>query len=127
MNHSYSILSRLGIHRYREDKDEILADCIFCGDQKENLQINFVKRLYHCWSCDEGGSIYKLINVITGLNKEDAIRLFHLDEVNVDENVQEILSIIKDRKKKTYYYKRFMVSYRHKYWKLSRGINRKYG
>ena len=107
MNHSDAVLNRLGITDYIEQKDEYLANCILCGEHKNNLQINFVKEVYHCWSCNAGGTIFKLVETITGLEKADAVRLFHLDEIDVEKTIRQAINIMASQKRRTYNYKRF--------------------
>ena len=84
------ILNILGITDYREEKDEFVTCCIFCGEKKYNFQINFVKKVYHCWVCNDGGSITWLIRKVTGLLPEEANRLFRLDEIDVEKTLETI-------------------------------------
>ena len=118
MNHAYAILRRLGISEYKEDKNgEYICYCIFCGDRKYNLQINFDKRLYHCWVCNQGGSLYNLIYDITGLRKKEANSLFHLNEIDVEKSTLYILDLLQKKKQKKYDYKRFRVNGRYRRWR----------
>ena len=124
MNYYDALLGRLGITSYTIYGEEYLCNCIFCGDVKNNLQINFIKGLFHCWSCDQGGSLFYLIYKITGLNRNDANKLFHLDEPNIERNIQLTLDIMLGNSKK-YNYKKFLVKERFDKWKKSRKIFRK--
>ena len=124
MKHAGSILQRLGISDYKEDKDEYICCCLFCEDSKYNLQINFVKGLYHCWACNSGGSIYKFIELITGLDREEATERFYLNEVDVDAVVEEVLSLLDPKKKKIYNYKKFKVMIRYRHW-MARNVDSK--
>ena len=123
MNNEEALLTRLGIINYNKIKDEYLADCVFCGDKKQNLQINFVKEVFHCWVCGIGGSIFKMINIITGLEKKDAIRLFRLDEIDVKHSLGITLQLL-DKRRKVYDHNQFRVKPRPKYWKNLRGIKK---
>ena len=35
--------------------------CPFCNHHKKKLEISIEKNLFHCWVCNESGSIYKLV------------------------------------------------------------------
>lgn len=60
-------------HRHNSDSGQLQYDCPACseekglakGDGKGNLEINYLKGLFRCWSCYDtnnmGGTIYKLI------------------------------------------------------------------
>ena len=120
----HSVLSRLGIEDYTEKRDEILANCIFCGDTKRNFQLNYIKKLYHCWVCNDGGSLNTLISKITGIQREDVTRLFDLDEVDVEKNIELILNIIESSKQKVYNYEQFKIGGRFKWWQQLRNINK---
>ena len=100
MRNFQNVLNVLGIHDYKEQKDEFLANCIFCGESKYNLQINLRKKLYHCWVCHEGGNLYKLLRIVTGFSEEDSNRLFQLDEIDVNKElkrISEMLNLSKDK------------------------------
>lgn len=124
MKHAGSILNRLGIFDYKVIKNEHIFDCIFCDDDRENMQVNFVKGVVHCWKCNFGGSIYKLIELITGLDREEATERFYLNEVDIDAMAEEVLSLLNPRKQKSYDYMKFKVRTRFKHW-MTRGINSK--
>ena len=124
MKHAEAILNRLGIHEYTVDGDEYKADCIFCDNQKKNLQINFVKKLFHCWACNSGGTVMSMIRKITGLEGDDAIRLFRLDEVDIERNIELVFSLMKQEKPKFYNHRQFITPIRFARWN-KRGITRK--
>ena len=113
MSHYENLLTYLGINTFTQDNDEFLCNCIFCGDVKKNLQVNFIKKVFHCWACDEGGSLFKLVQSITGFDRENSIRLFKLNEVNADRNFKLVLDIMK-KKNHTYDYRKFIVDGRFK-------------
>lgn len=121
MNNHESVLKVLGINDYHETKDEFIACCIFCGEAKYNLQINFKKKLYHCWVCNEGGSIIKLIHSVTGFTSEEANRLFRLDEIDVDKALEEISENLTKTKERFGYIHFTDNNDRYKYWE-ERGI-----
>ena len=124
MKHAGAVLNRIGISDYQESKDEFLCDCILCGDMKKNLQINFVKRVFHCWRCNEGGSIFKLIYMVTGLHRDEATELFKLDEVDVDKNIEETINILSSKTKRVYEYERYLIPDRFVHWEALRGIGK---
>ena len=127
LKHAYAVLSRLGVGSYEEQGNEYITDCIFCDDVKKNLQINFVKMVYHCWKCSEGGSLFQLINKVTGLEKWDAVRLFRLDEVDVDSNLDAVIDILslQTNNYKKYKFTKFFTSDRFWRWEDIRGVKRK--
>jgi len=46
---------------YKQKGSEIIYDeCPFCGNMKNNFQVNVDKGVYHCWVCDAKGPISKL-------------------------------------------------------------------
>ena len=55
------------------EKDTIkIKTCPYCGNQKFNLEISITKCVFHCWTCDVGGSIQKfLIAQSITFEKED--------------------------------------------------------
>ena len=122
MKNAEAILTRLGITEYKESKDEYLCYCILCGDQKYNLQINFNKLLWHCWNCDEGGTLFGLLYIVCGIKRKQAVKLFKLDQINVGETLKTVLGILDPKKARYYYYEKFLVSSRYKYWD-TRNIN----
>ena len=118
-----AILHNLGIVNYNESRDEFVADCILCEDKKKNLQINFRKRLFHCWVCNEGGNLAKLIILIRGGTVAQANKLFRLDDIDEEYETENILSILRGSKKKKYNYHRYLVSRRYDIWYKIRQIN----
>ena len=45
-NHYENLLTYLGINTFTQHNDEFLCNCIFCGDVKKNLQVNFIKKFF---------------------------------------------------------------------------------
>ena len=44
------------------------TDCPFCGDMKQNLELNVDKDVFHCWACGVGGGVirfYALLNNVS--------------------------------------------------------------
>lgn len=52
----------LSVRKSRQKGDDITLNvCPFCGNVKWNLQVSVSKCVYHCWVCDAGGSVTKLL------------------------------------------------------------------
>ena len=56
------------------------------------MQINFKKKIYHCWVCDQGGRINKLIADIRGITQQEANKLFSLEEFKEAKNIMIYVS-----------------------------------
>jgi len=120
-----AILHAIGINEYEVGGEEFVANCILCGEERKNLQINFAKKVFHCWVCDSGGRLSKLIAEVRGVTQEEANKIFKLDEINVQFELDEIERILKEDVRKLYSFSRYKVQDRYKYWGR-RGIKEKY-
>ncbi len=117
------LLHTLGISEFKTQGEEYLCDCIFCGDKKGNLQINFDKKVYHCWVCDNKGSLTKMISDIRGITRKEANELFSLDTINVDYELDYIDKFFASVVRQKYIYKHYMNFTADKLWYKERGIN----
>lgn len=86
-----AILHYLGVSDYKNDRDEYRMNCFFCGEVKYNLQINFVKSLWHCWVCNEGGQLVSLISQTQNISYDRARKLFNLQEIDVVSEAERLL------------------------------------
>lgn len=102
-----ALLHTLGITEYHMQGDEYLADCIFCGDEKGNLQVNFQKKLYHCWACGKGGSLTQLIVEIRGVTRKEANEIFDTDIVDINYELDYIEKFFKQVMLHRYKYKQY--------------------
>lgn len=50
----------LGAHR-KERHDYNYRQCPYCSNDRWNFAVNLEKHVFHCWACDEGGGIYRLL------------------------------------------------------------------
>ena len=55
------LVARIGGHYHKKRDELIFQICPFCGNSKDNFEINLYKMLYHCWAGGEGGSIKSLL------------------------------------------------------------------
>ncbi len=118
-----ALLHTLGISEFKTQGEEYLCDCIFCGDIKGNLQINFKKKVYHCWACDNKGSLTKMISDIRGVSRKEANELFTLDIIDVDYELDYIDKFFADVIRQKYLYKHYMNFNADRLWYKERGIN----
>lgn len=86
-----AILHYLGVSDYKNDRDEYRMNCFFCGEAKYNLQINFVKKLWHCWVCNQGGQLTSLLAITQNISYDRARKLFNLQEIDVLSEVERLL------------------------------------
>ena len=122
----HAILHDLEITDYTEYGEEfIIHTCVFCGNDKKNLQVNFIKRVYNCWVCSAGGTLVDFIVRIKGVTQKQAIKLYSLKEIDIGRETDVILRELTTRKNRTYNYKQFIIPSRYKLWKGLRGINKK--
>jgi len=56
----------LGLQSRVKRDEVILATCIFCGNEKWNLELSAEKGLYHCWACRAGGRLDGVLSQLTG-------------------------------------------------------------
>lgn len=52
------------------------TDCPFCGDIKQNLELNIDKDIFHCWACGTGGGVvrfYALLNNVSEFIAKEAL------------------------------------------------------
>lgn len=117
-----ALLHTLGIIEYVLQGNEYLCDCIFCGDIKGNLQINFKKKVYKCWVCDNKGSLTKMIASIRGISRQEANELFNLDIIDIDYELDYIEKFFEDVERKLYTYRHYLSYIGNKLWS-KRGIN----
>ena len=59
-------LSSLGIPHLVTNGGEIRIDCPFCEDKKKHLYMNAQKGVFHCFRCEESGSIRYLFRILEG-------------------------------------------------------------
>lgn len=127
MKNIQNVLSYLGVVDYQEYEDEVIFDCIFCDDYKKNLQINVVKRVFHCWRCNRGGSVVRFICEATTLTPERAVKLFNLEEIDVEREAENIIRDLDEIDKndlRLYNYKQYQCEYILSGW-AERGIHPK--
>lgn len=43
-----------------------IETCVFCGNDRWNLECNPDRGLYHCWTCKSGGRLDRLVKQLTG-------------------------------------------------------------
>ncbi len=71
------ILNRYNVD-YEENRysDEINILCPFHNDTRfGNAYINEETGLFHCFSCQEGGNIYRFVALLEGVNEKEAYKL----------------------------------------------------
>ena len=65
----------LDLGRSQRNSSNISANCPFCTDAgkspdwKHHLQINIEKGVCHCFRCDYGGTLIKLVRDVSGVSK----------------------------------------------------------
>ncbi len=50
----------LGEHKNKHS-ETLFRVCPYCGNHKFNFQVNFEKRVFNCWVCNKGGSLFTLL------------------------------------------------------------------
>ena len=65
-----------------------------------------------------------MIYNITGLKRDRAVQLFHLDQVDIDKSVKYVLGLL-TKKKKNYDFRKFIIAGRYKHWR-KRNISPKF-
>lgn len=51
----------------RVQRDEVAVRvCVWCGNERWNLELNAPRGLCHCWSCKRGGRLDTLLRALTG-------------------------------------------------------------
>ena len=76
----------LGSYRIRRD-EHVFSRCPFCGNSKNNFEINSRKNVYSCWACGEGGHVsflYKKYGI------ENAEKFLSTPVVKVEHDKKEI-------------------------------------
>ena len=121
MNFNNSIFSVLGINDYNQIGEEYLCNCIFCDDVKYNLQINISKKVYHCWVCNEGGSLHNLIYKISG---KSISRIEDKSNEDIKRSLKSVSELLQPKNIKYSYLDFTKSKARFDFWK-ERGINTK--
>lgn len=65
-------LLRLKIRR--RQANSIYVDCPICGDKRGKMNVNYVKNVWRCNYCDEGGGMLALYAKVYGINTSEAYR-----------------------------------------------------
>ncbi len=120
-----ALLHTIGISEYHIQGNEYLCDCIFCGDEKGNLQVNFQKKLYHCWACGKGGSLTQMIVEIRGVTRKEANEIFNTDIIDIDYELDYIEKFFKQVVSHRYKYYQFISDEAISHWK-KRNISKKF-
>lgn len=77
-----AILSRIDYHNYYErhlpslkknGKAEALALCPFHPDTRPSLSINLESGLFHCWSCNAGGDVFRFHQEVRKVGFKEAL------------------------------------------------------
>jgi DNA primase len=122
------LFEHMGFDQISINRDEIVANCPFCGNDKRNFQANYVKNAFHCWACDAKGRVVDLICEKLGVSRqyvEQYIKGTHIFPEEIDNIHSEVLALLKNLKQHRkihglhYKYKRL-----DRYW-LGRGISEK--
>jgi len=56
-----SQLNRSGIVCRIQREEVLIETCYFCGNNRWNLELSAPRGLFHCWACDEGGRLDRLL------------------------------------------------------------------
>lgn len=67
----------------------VLKDCPFCGNDRYNIEISIEKKVFHCWICDNAGTVAKLFKHIDLPMEDDG---FKVSDTSVPK-VQDTLSL----------------------------------
>lgn len=60
----------------RVKRDEVLLQtCVFCGNTRWNLEVNPVSGVYHCWTCNAGGRVDRLLKEVIGITVHIPVNL----------------------------------------------------
>lgn len=75
------------------NKSQYSFNCVECDEDrhKGNLEVNIEKSVYHCWSCGESGSIYKLISKYGNANHKRSFEILKPDSnFNITSSAKKI-------------------------------------
>ena len=98
----------LGKHRkHNESSGQISYDCPVCsyeikglerGDRKGNLEVNYFRNVFHCWSCgethDTHGHLEQLIKTYGSKEDVNTYNLLRNDKVEVKEKKFSITNLV---------------------------------
>lgn len=60
------LVTTLGLQNRVKREEVVIATCVFCGNEKWNLELSAEKGVYHCWACRAGGRLDALLTQLTG-------------------------------------------------------------
>ena len=69
-----SILNRYGIE-YPRREGQVLIRCPFHDDSRPSCSVNFERKLFHCFSCDESGDIFDFVAKMDHVSMPDAAHI----------------------------------------------------
>ena len=64
--------SQLRLRQIGRRSVQYKTDCPFCGDQKQNLELNGEKNVFHCWVCGTGGGLIRFYALLHDVSEHTA-------------------------------------------------------
>ena len=129
----------LGKHRkHNDDSGQISYDCPVCsyeikglerGDGKGNLEVNYFRNVFHCWSCgethDTHGHLEQLIKTYGTKEDLNTYNLLRIDKVEVKEKKFRKPQLPKEFVKLSELHDRLPIKIKAKKYLTDRGVNDK--
>lgn len=66
-----------GLDFIKDNGDELIYRCPFCGDKSGHLYVNPAKNVYHCVRCGEGGYAVGMVAKLFSVSKSEAARMLN--------------------------------------------------
>ena len=68
------VVELLHLHIRRRQADSAYTDCLFCGDRRGKMNVNFVKNVWRCNYCGEHGGMLNLYARVNNTTNSEAYR-----------------------------------------------------
>lgn len=124
-NEILRILSKkLGDYKLEKKLNQYTFYCPFCHHYKKKLSVSLNDEIYHCWTCNESGTIFKLLKFV-GYTKEEISKIDFKTKkfINKDGEKSNIIVLPNDYKsileKNNEIYRKMVLNYA-----KSRGLTR---
>ncbi|MCF8568014.1 CHC2 zinc finger domain-containing protein [Alicyclobacillus tolerans] len=64
--------AQLQLHRVGRRSVQYKTDCPFCGEHRQNLELNVEKNVFHCWVCGAGGGLIRFYALLHNVSEHTA-------------------------------------------------------
>lgn len=87
-------LKNRGVPCRVQKAEVIVEECFYCGNDRWNLELNAEVGVYHCWACDEGGRLDRLLESQFGIRSHIPIHAWRDSRREVEDVRRLDLEII---------------------------------